>query len=105
MPRLRFHYPSGITGVIIGELALLETPPRPELQPIITVTRRGRATGRDLEVGNIVALDPRAVVVDETNGGVCYHPRRVWARHSARIQTWLDEHPDWPVETLRNQAS
>jgi hypothetical protein len=105
MPRLRFRYPSGITGVVTGEFALLETPFRAELQPIITVTQRGHTTGKHLEVGNVVALDPRAVIFDETNGGVLYHPRRVQAHHSARIATWLDEHPDWPVETLRNPAS
>jgi hypothetical protein len=50
----------------------------------------------DLEAGNVVFLDPRVIVFNESAGTVDYSPR-YYQDQPAWVMGWLKIHPHWGV--------
>ena len=51
--------------------------------------------GQIFNVGSIMVIDPRCVILDSTNA-IQYTPRLHIDRIDANFRKWLDENPDWP---------
>lgn len=96
-------YPSGGKATVYGEWR----GPYPVaeddsiLSPMIEITKACWVQNTLMEKGQILMLDPRAVIVNR-HGGRIWEPSILDSRQPEWVHEWLAENPAWPPEDEEN---